>query len=61
VRKINLKKTSIVLWDEFDLKEDMKRNMGYLAGLSRIPSQDKAAQKIVTPQGLVSPGQKGTN
>lgn len=44
LRRINLKKIKIVLWDEFDLEEDMKRKMGYLAALSRKPSQDKAAK-----------------
>jgi hypothetical protein len=59
--RINLKKSEIVLWDEFDLEEDMKLKMGYLSALTRQSPQDKAAKKIVTPKGSVSPGKKGTN
>ena len=58
--RIDLKKVQIVLWDEFDLEEGVKPNMGYLSALSRKPFPDKAAKKIATPNGLVNPGKKGT-
>ena len=58
--RINLKKSEIVLWDEFDLEEGVKPNMGYLSAPSRKSLPDKAAEKIVTSNGLVSPGKKGT-
>jgi len=59
LRRIDLKKIKIVLWDEFDLEEGMKPKMGYLSALSRKPPPDEAAKKNVTPKGLVSPGEKG--
>jgi hypothetical protein len=58
--RIDLKKMQIVLWDEFDLEEGVKPNIGYLSASSRKSHPDQASEKIVTPNGLVSPGKKGT-
>jgi hypothetical protein len=45
IGRIDLKKIQIVLWDEFDLEEGLKPNIGYLSASSRKSLPEKAAKK----------------
>jgi hypothetical protein len=57
---IDLKKGQSLLWDEFDREEGVTPGLGYLAAPSRQALPDQAPGEIVSPDGPVSPGKKGT-